>query len=446
MTAAAQALPKTHLAALQNLIAVEGEALDAKDLTALRHIAVNRPRSLLKMGHIIWVSRRGGGAALEAMSSQVTLDKTTPFAQWMKQQLRKRLSKPDSRKIVRWDFDAPAQDSSFTYPFRFALYAPLSPDPRLGGLLFTRDYEFTDSELPLLIRLSKIFGTSAMALTRKARPRLNLNRRVGLSGALALFIAAAFIPVPMTSLAPAEIIAHEPYYVTAPFDGVIETLFIPPNSAVTSGTPLVRFIDTAYRNDVILAEQEQALAEAKLREAALLSHIKSADKPDIAVAKAEKALAISRKNYAQTRLSKTVLTAPKSGLAIYTSEAEWTGRHVNTGEAIIEIADPAKIQLRLEAPLTIGESLKTGSRLKLFLDSDPLNPIEAQLSAADYYAKTLPNGQMAYEAFAAITPSGGQSLPRIGTRGIAKIYGPSAPLGYWIFRRPLTMLRQNFGF
>jgi len=76
------------------------------------------------------------------------------------------------------------------------------------------------------------------------------------------------------------------------------------------------------------------------------------------------------------------------------------------------------------------------------LDSDPLNPIEATLTTASYYAQKTPDGHMAYEAFGHLEVSPDTALPRIGTRGVAKLYGETAPLGYWLLRRPLTIARQ----
>ena len=34
---------------------------------------------------------------------------------------------------------------------------------------------------------------------------------------------------------------------------------------------------------------------------------------------------------------------------------------------------------------------------------------------------------------------------RIGARGVAKIYGEPAPLGWWLVRKPVNALRQMFG-
>ncbi len=452
--------PKSTTASpLQVLIAIEGEALSAKDRLSLKHIAVNRPRSLIKTGHIIWVSRRGHKIDLDAISSQAQIDKTTPFAQWMTAELTSRARKSVLDKDSSWKFQSNRKDDAFAYPFTHAYYAPFSPDPKAGGLLFTRDTDFKESELPQIKRISQIFGVSAAAMGRKKRARMSIKKRSYFLGTVLILGLISLIPVSMTTLAPAEVVAEAPYVITAPIDGVVESILVPPNTEVSIDTPLLRLVDTTYKNEYILAKQEQAVADAKLRQASLTSFIDNTAKRDVAVAQAEKSMAGARKNYARDRLSKTVVNAPKAGLAIYSDPTDWAGRPVATGEAIIKIADPARVLLRIDAPLAIGETLKNGARVRMFMDSDPLNPIEAEITSASYYAQATPDGHMAYEAFAALKisnlsapltsdndlPLSSFDLPRIGTRGVAKIYGGTAPLGFWLLRRPITLARQFLG-
>jgi len=137
----------------------------------------------------------------------------------------------------------------------------------------------------------------------------------------------------------------------------------------------------------------------KARRLRVLSIRRIADgaaKREIAIARAEQSLAAARQDYAQDRLSETILSAPHKGLAIYSDPADWAGRPVTTGETIIQIADPSRVLLP-------------------------------------------------YEAFGHLEVSPDTPLPRIGTRGVAKLYGETAPLGYWLLRRPLTIARQFFG-
>ena len=430
---------------LQTLVAIEGEALEAKDIISLKHIAVNRPRALLKFGHIIWVYRNGSSIRLDAISSQSQIDKNTPFAQWMTAELRARARKNMLDTETHWQFENTEGEDSLTYPFSHALYAPFSPHPKSGGLLFTRDTPFKDNERPQIQRLSQIFGVTASAMGQKKRARMTLKKRNYFYGTLIALGLLSFIPVPMTTLAPAEIVAANPYVITAPMDGVVEQILVPPNTLVSEGTPLIRLVDTTYKNEYILAEQEQFVADAKLRQASLTSFIDNKAKREIALAQAEKTMANARQNYARDRLSKTLAIAPKSGLAIYSDPTDWAGRPVATGETIIKIADPSRILLRIDVPLAVGEALENKARVRMFMDSDPLKPIEAELKTAGFYAQATADGHMAYEAFASLEIDQDSELPRIGTRGVAKIYGETAPLGFWLLRRPITIARQFLG-
>lgn len=441
----AQISSNTNVAALQTLLALENEALDAPDLITLRHIAVNRPRALIKTGHIFWITQNGHKIKIEAISSQSTLEKTTPFFQWMTRQLSVHARNNGLNNLSQWQFDNTSEETPFTYPFTHALYAPLRPNAQRGGLLFTREQPFKDIDQRLIKRMAKIFGLAASVAQRKKHKAVKLRKPLALWSGVTLFAILLALPVSMTTLAPAEIITAKPYIVTAPFEGIIDDILVPPNTPIHKNTALVSFVDTAYQNEFILAGKEEAVADAKLRQAAIGSFISVEAKAHVATAEAEKALASARQNYAKDRLAKTVLTSPKNGLAIYSNPADWRGRHVTTGEAIIQIADPADLRLRIEAPLSMGESLNGGARIKLFLDNTPLNALEAKLTSASYYAKSMPEGHMAYEAYADLELSENQPSPRIGARGVAKIYGRKAPLGYWLFRKPITLLRQSFG-
>ena len=93
----------------------------------------------------------------------------------------------------------------------------------------------------------------------------------------------------------------------------------------------------------------------------------------------------------------------------------------------------------------MGEALENKARVRMFMDSDPLKPIEAELKTAGFYAQATADGHMAYEAFASLEIDQDSELPRIGTRGVAKIYGETAPLGFWLLRRPITIARQFLG-
>ncbi|MND64157.1 hypothetical protein D3C80_554840 [compost metagenome] len=114
---------------------------------------------------------------------------------------------------------------------------------------------------------------------------------------------------------------------------------------------------------------------------------------------------------------------------------------MQTGERLLEIADPAEAELRIELPVADAIDLAPGAEVALFLDSDPLHRHSAQLERAAYQAQTTPAGQLAYRLDARFSAG----PPRIGLRGTAKVFGQRAPLALYLLRRPLAALRQAVG-
>jgi hypothetical protein len=54
-----------------------------------------------------------------------------------------------------------------------------------------------------------------------------------------------------------------------------------------------------------------------------------------------------------------------------------------------------------------------------------------------------PDGQFAYRLRATIASA--NRLPRLGLKGVAQVSGRHVPLAYWVFRKPLSIIRQTVG-
>jgi len=427
---------------LSVLIALEGEAMAAQDVLSLQHLAVNKPRAVLDCGHILWVRRSGHRVRIEAITGQPSVDRTTPFSQWMSAELSALAKAGTLDTLAQWRFESRRTDDAIDYPFVQAHYAPFAPDPSKGGLLFTFASPPPEAQVPLMARLGAIYGLVHSAKRGAKRARMAPRKRVIFLSTIAALALIGMIPVPMTTLAPAEVVADTPFLVASEFDGVIRDVLVAPNAVVSKGDPLVQLDDVTLRNELALAQKELGLAEVRARMADLRAFVDIEAKRELAIAKAEAELARVRADYARDRLAKTILRAPRDGLALFPDVSSLSGKPVATGEAILRIAEPTRVLLRLDAPLAHGEALREGARVRMFLDTDPVHPLEAELARASYRATEVPGGGMAFAAHATLTEG---DLPRIGARGVAKIHGERAPLAYFLIRRPLTLLRQITG-
>lgn len=440
---------------VEALLAFEGEVLSAPDRLHLKHIAVNRAKTLLPDAQFFLVLQDGHKFSLKAITNQPTINAQSPFIQWLMRNLRnidkgKEKSKTDRKarrplsKPYTFTFKSLRADDDFEYSLPYACWAPFSPTQISGGLLLTKDTPWSDAQTALAERVGKIVGAQWIALTRRRKKLVNIRKRA-LVSALGLSLAAILcLPVPMTTMAPAEVVAKAPFIVSAPMDGVIDEILVKPGSLVKKGDILARLNDVTFRNEFNLASEESAVASARLQQISLSAFIDDNARRELAIKRAEQGLAQARQTYANDQLLKTNIGAKRDGLIIFSDEKDWVGRPVAIGEKIMEIADPARVLLRLESPIADSVTLRRGARVRVFLDSEPLRPLEATLIRSYYYAQPTPSGTLAYQAYADLEPL--KINPRIGSRGVAKIYAESAPLGLWLARRPIVSFRQKFGF
>ena len=185
-----------------------------------------------------------------------------------------------------------------------------------------------------------------------------------------------------------------------------------------------------------------AVALARLQTTRQSSFLSQQGRRDLAVMKAEFDLAQTELQKAKQDMAKTVVSAPRSGVVVFSSKVDWQGRPVATGEKIVEIANPDNVEYRVDLSVSDSIVLTDGARVKVFLDSDPLEPKEARLISSAYRARVTDADQLAFQL--TVQPLGGEQ-PRIGSRGTAQIFGETVTLGFYLFRRPLSKIRQMVG-
>lgn len=431
---------------LELLLALEGQALRAKDRRELRHIAVNTARRLVPYGHAVYMSPALQPGRVRqiarTVSGQASADRNAPLLRWLEASLDAHVAERDDDAATPFRLDPSSNDSGVTdlkYPFLDALWLPVAE----GGILLTRATPFVESEIRVLSRLCDAYACAWRALAPvKKTKNTPIVRKRAVQGGGALMVLGLLWPVSMSTMAPAEIVATEPQIVAAPMDGVIERIHVAPNAKVKKGDVLATYVDTQTRNEVTLMTEEVAVAEARLERTAIAAFSDAETKREIRIMESELALAKSRLAYARENLKKATLVADADGVVIFSDPNDWIGRPVATGERILQIADPARVEIRMEAPVSDGELLTSGATVKLFLDADPLHALAGGVLHATHFPEPTPEGGLAYITVATLDED---TPPRIGARGVAKIHSGRAPFIYWALRKPLVGLRQFTG-
>jgi hypothetical protein len=330
------------------------------------------------------------------------------------------------------------------YPFPAWRWQPLTDSAGLiyAGLLLTRTEPMREAEGVRLDRISETISHSWQALTG-GRPV----RRLPLLGswskralALALVVGAVF-PVRITALAPVEVVPARPFVVSAPYPGVIARIDVAPNAMVAAGQPVLTFEDIKVRNDLQQALQKVQVARARIDRATSAAFGKAEEARDIATMKAEYDVALAEYNYARDLMGKAQVVAPVSGMALYSDRRDWEGRAVNTGDPIVQIADPKAVSYRIDLPAKEQMTLEDKGDVTIWLDAQPLTALEGTIEQASYLARPTAEGVLAF----AVTAKPRGAPPRIGSRGTAKLYGERVPFIYALFKRPIASLRQFLG-
>ena len=426
------------------LLSLAHQAREARSSEELVFLLVNDSRSLLHYRQAaLWLA----GTGVRGLSGVVEPDRNAPYALWV-QRLCAHLAANAGQGVVdraalpadlaaEWSEWLPAQ----------ALWLPL-PGTAAGGLLLASDESVSEAALPLLQEWLHVWVHAWQALhparrwwcsasSPEAAPRAWWRRRtVQVAAALLLLL---LVPVRLSVLAPAELVAADALVVRAPLDGVVERFQVQPNQAVSAGQPLFSFDQAPIASRLDVARQALATAETEYRQAAQLALADPHAKGQLAAAMGKIEEKRAEAAFLEDQFARSRVLSPRAGIAIFDDPSEWEGRPVRTGERILRVVDPKQVEV--EAWLPVGDALPlpAGAELRLYLAATPLDPVPATLRYLAHDPVQRPDGSYAYRVRAQLSEA---TEHRIGLKGTARLQAGWVPLGYWVLRRPLAMARQ----
>ena len=433
-------------ASLAALLQFEAEVRRQPTVAELVYHVANESRRIIGYDQmfVLRQARIGDGYHVIAASSIAVVDRNAPLISLIESSVA-RLDVAEAHAFDASDHTQPSDDALDDYPFHAWHWQPMrdAEGAVFAGLLAARTKPLGEGEAFRLGRIAETVEHAWRALSggRPVKPIKKFGKPERRAIAIAL-AGIALLPVRMTALAPAEAVAARPFVIAAPFAGVVQRIEIPPNSFVRKGQPLVQFEDTKLRNELGIATEKLAVARARVERASTAVFGAVEESREISITRAEFELAQAEHAYAADMMTKSRILAPRDGMAIYTDRREWEGRAVNTGEAIMQVADPRDVSLRIDLPAHEQMALEPGSPVKIWLDSQPLWSLDARLERASFQARMTPENILAF----ALTAKPLASSPRIGSRGTARVYGRWVPLAYSMLKRPISSARQYLGF
>jgi multidrug resistance efflux pump len=426
---------------LEILVALEGDIRKQPKRSALAYHAVNETRGLVAFDQaFLFRSNRNNKLVMDLASSISRIEAQSSLVRSITKSVQ---TIADNKKPALITLAlAKSQDD---YPLKHGFWSPFldAKGKCFGGLLFARQLEFTESDGMIASRLGQTYAHAFRALTPPSLLRLISIPSWLMVLAPLLLLGLFFIPVPMTSLAPFEVIAKNPFIITAPIDGAISEVIAEPNSMVKKGDVVFKFDATVLRANAEIAQQKAMVAQSKLDTAKNGAFNDLDMKRSLAELQSEVQLAEAERDYASELFARTTVRATADGLLIYSNRNDLVGKPVRVGEKIMELASPEYIEYRADLNVHDSISLQSGAKVKLFLDADPLHPRSGSITETSYHATEKAGGILAYTL--RVAPEGNAPPVRIGLRGTAQLSGAQVSLGFYLLRRPIAALRQYFG-
>lgn len=449
-------LERAYKGALQALSLTQQltvKACKAENLDALIFLILNDTYHVFPYDRAMLFQLDEGKAHLLGVSGQATYSTRSELLNRI-QAMAVSLSGEEAARVVAakdfpnneedWTFLQQQKETTvFWAPFRLedgsriGLWFERWADPESKSIFEGNSKLLTEFLLPGYAAAWSRFGWRS-----KAHRWLSLFSGKRLLYAMLAVVALSFaIRLDMRIVAPCEVVARDPYVMSAPLDGIIEKVHVEPGQHVDKGKVLY-----AYEKSV--AEQEYKIAQAELEIVkAEQSRLANGDDKQktllIAGLSSRMKQAEMRVQSAEERLAMLEEHAPIAGVVSIENPDNWSGKPVKTGEKILTLSDPKRTHLKIWIPEKDNIAFNMSIPIKVFLDPAPATSLKAKLT---YIAQEISLADGKTPSFVAAAewqenPDGA----KLGLKGNAILYGERVSLFYYVLRKPINSLRVFFG-
>ncbi len=443
-------LPQTH--PLLELIGLGQKARQAGTWDELSFLLVNDSKALSAYRQaLLWSADRG----VTHLSGVLMPERHSPFMQWAGKLCEHLAGKPELafKTLSVADLPTPLQDGWGRWMPTQLWWLPLNGAASGAQALLVADDSLDDGRLPLWQEWLAMWSLSAERLWRAETDTLlgRLGRWLGRSRsggrpwyrspyvwAAAAAAAVLALPVPLTVVGQGELVPRQPVVVRAPLDGVINEFHVSPNQLVKAGQPLFSYDNDVVRSRLQVAQQNLATAQAEYRQAAQSALSDARAKFQIAALVGKIQEKQAELKFLSTQVGRTTVSAPQAGMVLFDDVSEWIGKPVQTGERVVRMADPSDVELEVWVNLADAVPMQPGDEVKLFMSANPLHALQAKVRWVGHEAQPRPDGSFAYRVRAELTA---RSAFSVGAKGTARLSAGTVSLAYWLFRKPLSVLR-----
>lgn len=440
------------------LLQLEHNCRSSENIKELYYQIVNQTRTVVNYSQgVLLTTDLTGKYKVVSISDISVVDSTSPYVQWIESVVEDLNKKEKSKEIFIVDNKNDLSEINFKSINEFSppniLFVPLKNIKENIEtdyiFLLSKEEFWQEKELEIFKHLSSSLSYFLFAMRKTGF--LDSLKKISFKNkyfkiTMILLIILMFLPVRLSVLAPLEVEAKNPYVVTSPINGVIEEVKVYPNQKVEKDELIVKFDDIDFTNNLNVAKRTLDVANAELFTTSQSSFFDPKQKSQIAQLESQVKLKEAEVNFSQEQLNKTKIFAKEEGIAVINNPNDWKGKPVSTGEKIFLIANPNSIELKIMLPVSDAIFLEENAIVKAFFDNDPTNSWNAKIKYISYKPELTEQNILSYKITADFENINENSyIPSIGLRGTAKIYSKNVTLFFYLFRKPITSVRQWIG-
>jgi len=444
---------------LSKLLQLEYNCKNCENEIELYYILVNQTRSLVDYEQaVLLTTTLNSKLSTIAISDMTNVDSTSPYVQFVNEftnfYVSQNLENIDDVHIVdKLILNESLQRQLKKYSPENIVWIPLKTIKNNVEVVFYlvlfRIKNFEKKEIEIIKHISSSYKYFLFSVRKCGIKTLLENMKFKskyLKYALILIVLIMFIPVRMSVLSPFEVQAKNPFVVTSPLEGAVDKIKVEPNEFINENQLLVKIKDTDLKNSYEVAKRKLDTSKAQLHTMKQLGFYDADKKAEIKRLESEVKLKQAELDFAKSQLEKTNIYSESSGIAIIKNPNEWEGKPIVTGERIFLIAKKEEIELKIMLPVSDALFLEENRDVKIFIDNKIFESWDAKVSHISYEPELTPEGILSYKIIADFKDlKQNDEIPKIGLRGTAKIYSYKVSLFFYLFRKPITGLRQLIG-
>lgn len=421
-----------------SIVEIESRFRKAKNIDEVYLLSVNLFRNLFEYEMAISFHYDGNFSA-KAHSDVPELNKKSAFVLNIVEKLKKmELSKTFVCDSLEISDDLKKQNIDYILVVPFIEY---STKQLQGVVLYCATKGFSKESTIIAEHCSETISLVLTTLLKRKKISISNFKKYAIFGII--FFAIMMFPVHISTQGKAQIVAKEPTIVTAPVNGVIKKVNVKGNEYVKTGNVLLLFDDMEMNGKLQIAAQTINISSAEAKKQERASFFDSGIKNKLEESIAEKAVKSMEYNAISSQLRKFTVYAPANGMVVLDDPLELVGKPVKTGEKLLNIVDPAKVEVEILISAYESNIIRIGDQVNIYLDNNPMQSLIGEIYKIYYEPIVSPAGILSYKAFAYLNNN--EKMPSIGMCGNIKIKGEKVSLFWYLFRKPISYMRWYFG-